>query len=194
MRRIAILSLLCLSLAACGTTQVSMPYAATATPVAVSRPVVTVAQVTDRREDGREDANWIGTIRGGFGNPIKRLEADRPVVEVVRAAFADGLAARGMLAPGAGRYGLDVEVLEFKSDQLARREATVEFRVTLRPAGGGAPVLVVQERANQVGGSAITLAAGVFGSLDDLRAIALSTMSEAVDRVLNRPDFIAALR
>jgi hypothetical protein len=62
------------------------------------------------------------------------------------------------------------------------------------PAAGGAPVLVVQERANQVGGSAITLAAGVFGSLDDLRAIAMSTMSEAVDRVLNRPDFAQALR
>ncbi|MBO1078612.1 hypothetical protein [Roseomonas haemaphysalidis] len=194
MRRLLAASLLCLGLAACGTTQVSMPYSATATPVAVGRPVVTVAAVTDRREDGREDANWIGTIRGGFGNPIKRLEADRPVTEVVRAAFTDGLAARGMLAQGTGRYALSVEVLQFKSDQLSRREATVEFRVSLAPATGGPPVLVVQERANQVGGSAITLTAGVFGSLDDLRAIALSTMNEAVDRVLNRPDFAAALR
>lgn len=194
MRRLLAASLLCLGLAACGTTQVSMPYSATATPAVVGRPVVTVAAVTDRREDGREDPNWIGTIRGGFGNPIKRLEADRPVTEVVRAAFTDALAARGMLAQGAGRYALSVEVLQFKSDQLSRREATVELRATLTPAGGGAPVLVVQERANQVGGSAITLAAGVFGSLDDLRAIALSTMNEAVDRVVNRPDFAAALR
>ena len=194
MRRLFVMSLLCLGLAACGTTQVSMPYTPASRPLAVSRPVVAVGTVTDRREDGREDANWIGTIRGGFGNPIKRLEADRPVAEVVRQAFTDGLAARGMLATGAPRYTLAVEVLQFKSDQLSRREATVEFRASLLPAAGGAPVLVVQERANQVGGSAITLAAGVFGSLDDLRAIAMSTMSEAVDRVLNRPDFAQALR
>lgn len=194
MRRMFMMSLLCLGLAACGTTQVSMPYTPASQPLAVSRPVVAVGTVTDRREDGREDANWIGTIRGGFGNPIKRLEADRPVAEVVRQAFTDGLAARGMLATGAPRYTLAVEVLQFKSDQLSRREATVEFRASLLPVAGGAPVLVVQERANQVGGSAITLAAGVFGSLDDLRAIAMSTMSEAVDRVLNRPDFAQALR
>jgi len=65
----------------------------------MARPVVAVMQVTDRREDGREDPNWIGTIRGGFGNPNKRLEA--PVPEVVRQAFVDALRARGLLAPAA---------------------------------------------------------------------------------------------
>jgi len=51
-----------------------------------------------------------------------------------------------------------------------------------------------QDRANRVGGSAITLSAGVFGSADDLRLIAQRTMSEAIDRLLDKPGFTAALR
>ncbi|HWX48326.1 MAG TPA: hypothetical protein VNZ61_09750 [Roseomonas sp.] len=197
MRRRATL-LLCLGLAACGTTQASLPYTPASPPVAqpMARPVVAITQVTDRREDGREDPNWIGTIRGGFGNPIKRLEAPVPVAEVVRQAFADALQARGLLAPNAewARYGLEVDILTLHADQVVRREATVEFRITLRPVNGSAPVLVEQERANRVGGSAITLSAGVFGSVDDLRLIVQQTMSEAIDRLLDKPNFTAALR
>jgi uncharacterized lipoprotein YajG len=193
MRRMLALSLLCLGLAACGTTQMPMTYAPTVTPVAVSRPVVAVGTITDRRENGREDPRWIGTIRGGFGNPIKTLEASEPVTEVVRKAFTDALAARGMLAPAAPRYTLSVDIVQFKADQVARREATVEFRVTLAQAGG-ASVLTTQERANQVGGSVVTLSAGVFGSVEDLHAIALSTMNQAIDRILDKPEFAAALR
>jgi len=52
---------------------------------------------------GREDPTWIGTIRGGYGNPLTRLASDAPVDRVVAQAFADGLAARGLRAPGALR-------------------------------------------------------------------------------------------
>jgi hypothetical protein len=194
MRRMIAVSLLCLALAGCGTTQMPMPYTATSQVVAVASPVVVVGAVTDSREEGKEDANWIGTIRGGFGNPIKRLEAPVPVTEVVRQAFTDALASRGMLAAGAGRYVLAVDIRQFKSDQMARREATVEFRVSLVPVSGGNAILVDQVSANNVGGSAITLASGVFGSLDDLREIVLRTMSEAIDRILDKPAFAAALR
>lgn len=194
MRRFLLLSMLSLGLTACGTTQMSMPYSPTAQPVSVGRPVVALGTVTDRREDGREDPNWIGTVRGGFGNPLKRLEAPVPVSEVVRQAFSDALAARGMLATGTPRYLLSVDIIQFKSDQVGRREATVEFQVTLTPAAGGAAVLQDRELANQITGSVLTLSAGVFGSLDELRAIALSTMSQAIDRILDKPGFAAALR
>jgi hypothetical protein len=57
-----------------------------------------------------------------------------------------------------------------------------------------APVLTDRERAYQVGGSMITLSSGIFGSVEDLRGIALSTMSQAIDRILDKPGFAAALR
>ncbi|MBC9178337.1 YajG family lipoprotein [Pseudoroseomonas ludipueritiae] len=193
MRRLFALSLLCLGLAACGTTQLPMTYAPTVQPASVSRPVVAVGAVTDQRQDGRENPYWIGTIRDGFGIPMKRLEAPSPVTEVVRQAFADALAARGMLAPAAPRYVLNVTILQFDANQYSRREATVEFMVTLTTSSN-AQVLTDRERAYQVGGSVITLSRGIFGSVEDLRGIALSTMSQAIDRILDKPGFAAALR
>jgi hypothetical protein len=196
MRRLLSLGLLCLSLAACGTTQLAMPYRPAVPPVVQpgARPVIAVGTVVDRREDGKEDANWIGTIRGGYGNPLKRLETPVPVTEVVRKAFADALAARGLLAASAPRYLLNVDVLQLSSSQYQRREATVEFRIALAPALSGAPVYGDQERAYVVDGSAFTLASGAFGSVDELHRVALQAMNEAVDRVLNKPGLAAAAR
>lgn len=196
MRRRSMLSLagIGLVLAGCGSTQSAMPYAPTRVPVQVGRPLVTVGTVTDSREGTKDDPNWIGTIRGGFGNPIKRLEAEGPVSGVIAQAFRDGLAARGMLAGGAGRYRMDVDIIRFDADQVGRREATAEFRVSLHPAAGGGVVFSRTARANQISGSALTFSAGVFGSVEELRGIALSTMNEAVDQALDDPALAAALR
>ena len=71
-----------LALAACGATNTSMPYAPTVAvqPAAPARPLVgTPTQVVNERRTGREDPTWIGTIRGGYGNPLKALHADVPV-------------------------------------------------------------------------------------------------------------------
>jgi hypothetical protein len=86
-----------------------MPYAPTVPVQAAAVPAQPVLAVSDRvaneRRAGGDDPTWIGTIRGGYGNPIKHLNADAPVDRVVAQAFADGLAARGLLAPGGGRGG-----------------------------------------------------------------------------------------
>lgn len=193
MRRLFVLSMLCLGLTACGTTQMPLTYTPTAAPVVAGRPLVAVGAVTDTRQDGRENPYWIGTIRDGMGIPMKRLEAPTPVTEVVRQGFTDALGARGMLASGAPAYTLSVTVLQFDANQYSRREATVELQVTLSTMAG-MPVLTDRARAYQVGGSVVTLARGIFGSVEDLNAIARSTMSEAIDRVLNKPEFAAALR
>lgn len=193
MRRLFTLSLLCLGLTACGATQLPMNYMPTTQPVARSAPVVAVGGVIDQREGGRENAYWIGTIRDSFGIPIKQLEAPAPVTEVVRKAFTDALAARGMLAAAAPRYVVNVTILHFDANQYSRREATAEFMVTVTSANN-APVLTDRERAYQVSGSMITLSRGIFGSVEELHAIAVSTMSEAIDRILDKPEFAAALR
>src|SRR5918997_5169305 len=96
-------------LAACGTTQTTIPYQPTVSvqAVAAARPAVAVSErVANERRAGRDDPTWIGTIRGGYGNPLKHLNADAPVEQVVARAFADGLRARGLLAAqGVGAAG-----------------------------------------------------------------------------------------
>ncbi|MDJ0389544.1 hypothetical protein QMO56_15610 [Roseomonas sp. E05] len=197
MRRRAAL-LLCLGLAACGATQVNLAYAPpsplTAQPDA--RPVVAITQVTDRREDGHTDPRWIGAVRDGSGTSVKDLMTPVPVTEEVLQAFASALRARGLLAPdaAAARYGLEVDILALETRQTTRRAATAEFRVTLRPVNGGAPVLVDQEEAAYIGGDLIMPRTGVFSSSRALREITQTAMSAAIDRLLDKPGFTALLQ
>jgi len=195
-RRVALL--FCLGLAACGTTQTNLGYAPASPPVVqpMARPVVVVTQVTDRREEGQRDPREVGAVRDESRRPVKRLETPVPVTEVVRQAFTDALQARGLLAPNAewARYGLEVDIFALNLDQYSRRGATAEFRITLRPIPGGAPVLVDQERAAFVSGDVILPTTGVFTSTEALRQITQQAMSEAIDRLLDKASFTAMLQ
>jgi uncharacterized lipoprotein YajG len=184
-------------LAACGTTQSPMAYAPTV-PVstAASRPQVTVVQaVTNQRRAGSDDPRWIGTIRGGYGNPVKTLEADRPVDQVVAGAFSDALAARGLQAASeGGRYALAITIYQFDANQYVRREATADFGIRVTERATGREVWSDRTKAYNVDGSILSLSTGVFASVDDLRRVALRSMSEAVDTLLDKPGFRAAIR
>ncbi len=192
------LLLLLASLAACGGTQATMPYEPTVAvqAAAARRPLVAVSdRVANERQAGREDPTWIGTIRGGYGNPVKRLNSDAPVDRVVARAFADGLAARGLHAPGgASPYVLAVTIHQFDANQYVRREATAEFSAVLVERATGREVWRDRHRAYNVDGSLLSLTTGVLASTEDLRRVALRTMSEAVDALLDKPGFRAALR
>lgn len=185
------------SLAACGTTQTTMPYAPTVQvqPVAAARPVVAVSnRVANERKAGREDPYWIGTIRGGYGNPLKRLSSDVPVDQAVAKAFADGLAARGLNAPSEANspYVLAVTIHQFDANQYVRREATADFSAVLTERATGREVWRDRHRAYNVDGSILSLSVGIAASPEDLRRVALRTMSEAVDALLDKPAFQAA--
>ena len=80
--------LLVVTLSACGTTHVSLKYSAPPAIVQASaraQPLL-VGTFTDKRG---EPATWLGAIRGGYGNPLKNLESDKPVAELVKAAFLE---------------------------------------------------------------------------------------------------------
>ena len=184
-------------LAACGTTQSPMAYAPTV-PVSTtaSRPLVTVVEpVANQRRAGSNDPRWIGTIRGGYGNPVKTLEADRPVDQVVASAFSDALTSRGLqAATGAGRYALAITIYQFDANQYVRREATADFGIRVTERATGREVWSDRTKAYNVDGSILSLSTGVFASVDDLKRVALRSMSEAVDTLLDKPGFRAALR
>ena len=193
MRKLLLLPILLLT--ACGTTQAPVAYSPT---VAVQRAEaprpVAVGQVSNQRSTGREDATWIGTIRGGYGNPVRALNADRPIDQVVGQAFAEGLAARGLQGSAQPRHALNITIHEFNANQYVRREATADFTAVLVDRTTGREVWRDRHRAYQVDGSVLSLQTGVFASVDDLRAVATRTMSEAVDVLLDKPAFRAALR
>lgn len=188
-----------LAVAACGSTQAPMAYAPTVAiqPAAAARPLVQVASpVVNERSTGREDPTWIGTIRGGYGNPVKALHADEPVDRVVGKAFAAGLAARGLgaAARGTARYVLAVTIHQFDANQYVRREATADFTVVVAQRATGREVWRGREKVSIVDGSILSLSTGVFGSVEDLRQVALKAMNEAVDKLLDKPALRDSIR
>lgn len=181
-----------LLLAGC-TTAVQLPYAA-------SRPVVPASAATSSRvlpvvDQRNEEPNWVGAIRGGFGNPLKVLRTDRPLSELVQQAFSDALAARGLeAAPGAQRYDIRVTMHKLDADRVARLEATADFQVDVIDRATGGVVYTDRVRVNQVQGSVLALDTGVFASTEGLRTLAVQVQNQAIDQLLDKPGFRAAVQ
>jgi len=191
MQKIALALIAVVSLAGCGTTAVGLKYQAPAglSRAAASAPATLVGSFDDKRG---EPATWLGAIRGGFGNPLKNLESDRPVAEVVQAAFVDGLKARGVpvVASSATRQLRGV-VKKLECNQLISRESTVEIEVSVLDAGGK-PLFTRSFTATK--SEVSLLSSGVFASVDDLRKQLELTLREAVDQALSNPQLRAAMQ
>jgi uncharacterized lipoprotein YajG len=186
--------LLCLAvLAGCGTTNVGLKYAPATPPakVAAATPVA-VGDFTDQRG---EPATWLGAIRGGFGNPLKNLESDQPVATLVQTAFADGLRARSVnVGAASAPYRLVGVVKKLDCNQYVRREANAEIEVSVIDVASGQRRFSRTYTASNIEGSMLSLNAGVFASVDDLRAVLQKTLGQAVDKALDDSALRAALR
>lgn len=183
------LLLLTLLLAACGNTATSLPYTHDVSALPLGAPTIGTITVTDARTE--KDPTYLGAIRGGYGNPLKTLVAARPISEEVQAAFRSALAGRHML--GAGPETLRVKILKLSVNQYLRRDASAAFDVELR--GAGDRLLYADSvDVNKVNGSILTFDAGIFASTDDLRAVLVQAMNEAIDQALDKPGFVDATK
>ncbi len=193
--RIAILAALicgCALTSACSTTQTSLPYDASRA-VKVGAPAkakVEIVSVTDNR---KHDANWLGAIRGGYGNPLKTLVTEGPVKDEVKSAFAQGLKARGLTGDGS-TYAMRLDVEQFDCNQYVRREAHARIDVSLVDKISGQTAYRRKAVSDLVTGSLISLDVGVFADVEDLRKVANAALQDAVDQVLNDPAFVTLVR
>lgn len=180
-------------LSACSTTSVGLKYTASTTVAKVSPTALPVFLGTFLDQRG-ESSNWLGAIRGGFGNPMKTLESERPVAELVRAAFSDGLRARGgVIDPASAQNQITGTIKKLDCSQYVRREAYADIEITVLDKTG-------QQRfsrrytASNVDGSLMSLNVGIFASVDDLRVVLEKTLREAVDKALDDSALRAALQ
>lgn len=177
----------------CTTTPVDLAYASSAIAAAPveQRALVSVGPFTDTRKHA---PNWLGAIRGGFGNPLKTLETPVPVREVVRQAFVDALRARGLLnESGEGRFVLTANVVQFDTNRFVRREAHAKFAMSLIERVNSREVVVELTQVDTIEGSLVALDTGIFGSVDELRADAEKTLRQAVDKFLDGTAFRQAI-
>ncbi len=177
------------ALTACSTTRVDMRYeGSSALPKTASLQPVVVTAFKDARND---DPNWMGAIRGGFGNALKTLESNQPVAVVVQNAFADGLRARGVaLAPDA-KLSLSGTIQKFESITVIRRAATIVIDLKVTDLESGKNLLSKTFECEVVDSSG---AAGVFASIDDLRSTTESALRQIVDKALDDTEVQQALK
>jgi len=192
-RRVFYLALVSFPLVACGTTDVTLQYdpANVRQAAEPAQGSIAIASVTDKR---KHDPNWLGAIRGGFGNPLKTLATSKPVKDLVADAYADGLKARGLLAADAPRYGMHIVVNQYDSNQFVRREAHARFAVTLKEKSSGSTVFERDIAADKIDGSLLAIDTGVFADVEDLRRVANQVLQEAVDKTLDDEAFIAKIK
>ena len=184
---------LALVLSACGTTASGLKYSPSTeqTPRAslAAQPAMVGTFVDER--DG--DKKWLGVIRGGFGNHLKTLEADRPVDAMVKAAFEDGLRVRKVGIADNAALRLSGKISQLYADQLVRREGVANIELNVVDVQGNRHFTKTYT-VNRIEGSPITLATGVLASIDDLREVLERTLSELVDKALDDPELRTALQ
>ena len=123
----------------------------------------------------------VRRIRGGYGNPLKTLEATQSISVLMQTAFSDGLRARGLQSSNAG-YQISGVIKKFDCSQLVN-EAHAEVEVSIFELSTGNRVFNQTYTADELDGSLLT-AAGIFGSVESLRALAEKALTEVVDKAL----------
>jgi hypothetical protein len=102
----------------------SVKYQPTYTPVVTNAPQEASIMVGSFTDDRGTEPDWLGAIRGGYGNPLKKLRTEKPTSEVVEAAFRDALQTRKMLGSKAtSNISIQGSITKFDCSYYFNREA-----------------------------------------------------------------------
>ncbi len=174
---------------ACSTSNVTLRYPSA--NVAAPGGLRTQVGVGTFLDDRGVDARWLGAVRGGYGNVLKRLRTDEPMQSVVEQAFRDALDVRGLLsADAAPEYELRGRIQKLDCSQYFSREAHAHLTVSLFHVPTSTQVFSSEYRADNSEGAG---GVGVFGSTEGLRQLAETTLNQAIDQALTDRALLAGL-
>lgn len=178
-----------LVLSGCSTHRADITYQSESGLLTNTTAVINKVSVTDERGT---DADWLGAIRGGFGNPIKTLRTETPTAEVVETMFIQALERNNLYANLADLpYALVVQMVKFDCSQYLNREAHVTIEVSVLDSQTSATLFSKSYKTVEVEDE--YWASGAFGNVDTLRNLAEKAMSRTIDKVLSDNEFIQPL-
>jgi hypothetical protein len=175
----------------CSTTTTALRYEP-ADPIKIepdSKPVATVGTITDLRKE--EDPRWYGTIRGGFGNPLKKLVGETPMNQTVERSISDALKQRQLLASGDGavvRVEGTIQVLD--CNYYFNRDAHAQLTLNLVDAKSG---VILYSKSEMTDNSEGGVGAGIFGDVSHLAEFMQKTLNQTIDKFFADPAFMAVL-
>lgn len=157
-------------------------------PSSGSEPLVTVGSLRDDR--GTESA-WLGAIRGGYGNPLKKLYSDEPISDVVTKAMTDALRARQMLAPAESvALRLDGSISKLDCSYYFNREAHAHLLLNVVDPKTNSILFSQTYKSDK---KEAGVGAGIFGDVEHLASFMKQTLNETIDRALADPVLLTAL-
>jgi uncharacterized lipoprotein YajG len=180
--------LLPFALAACGNTVASLRYTPPAPLWTAATPSIGAVSATDQR---KEAPMRLATIMGMYGNPLKTLDTAKSVKDEVADAFMAGLRARGLLTSSdQAPFHLDLLVRKFDADMIVGRTARIDITMSLSDRAGR---VIYQDSAIDSESDMKFLQTGVFADIGDLQVLAQTVLDRTVNKMLDKPDFRAAL-
>ena len=180
------------ALAGCTTDTLPLAYASTAAPL-TAVPASSIASVATNDLRHEDDPGWYGAVRGGFGNPLKKLRTPGPLADTISQAFTAALVQRGLPPTADAPDALQVTIVKFQSDQMVNRESDITLHLALHRRRDSVilyeddALIEQQENSNFVD-------VGIFGSVEKLQALNGRALSLVIDQLLSKPGFLAALR
>ena len=183
-------------LSGCWTTHLALNYQAppNVTPAPAGTPTLVVGTFVDARG---YKPNWIGRIRGTFGNSLEKLVVDESVATLVQAQFRDGLLARQFpVADADAAVEMSGVIRKLSSIQYVHVETDVEIEVQLRRLSTRESIFTHTYSAQAVQASRAYTVQAVESArpVDAIRALTQKTLREVVNQALDDPAFREALR
>jgi uncharacterized lipoprotein YajG len=183
-------------LSGCWTTHLALKYQAppNVTPAPAGAPALMVGTFMDMRG---YKPNWIGRIRGTFGNSLERLVVDESVATLVQTQFRDGLLARQFpVVDGDAVCEISGVIRKLSSIQYVHVETDVEIEVQLRRLSTREPIFTHTYSAEAVQASRAYTVQAVESArpVDEIRALTQKTLRDVVNQALDDPAFREALR
>ena len=189
MNRMLLLLAVVLLSAGCSTRMVQLKY----TPQQALPAVEGAAQVgtVTVRDQRKYDPDWMGTVRGGYGNPLKTLKARDSVAAQYQQALVDALQRRGLYRE-ADKAGLTlaVDILRLDSIYIMNQEANVETAYALTDPAGAR--LFENTARTHLEESAHGL--GIAANMDSFQGFTEKAIYDNIGRIAGDPGLVEALR
>lgn len=178
-------------LSGCSTHTFNVRYEAASPAEAVdaSAPEISVGSFQDARGT---HAAWLGAIRGGYGNPLKKLYSDQPLGTVVSASFKEALKIQGRLdESNQSHLRIEGRIDKLDCSYYFNREAHTHLTVNLVETTTNS-IIYTQTYRTDVKEPGV--GAGIFGNVDHLAALMQRTLNQTIDTALSDPAMQAATR
>jgi hypothetical protein len=173
----------------CSTTMVGLDYEGNPEPVADRTITSGIGQIVVVDNRGT-DADWLGAIRGGYGNVLKSIRTDGPTSEIVANVYRQAFVEYGYLDEPNGEVLFSANIEKLDCSYYFNREAHAHIDISLLNRNTNELLFSDRYVTDLTEGG---VGAGVFGDVETLRDLAEEALNQTVDKSMTDLTFVAAL-